>query len=116
VPNFAKIYLIGHVGNIKSRFTPNGKQIVSFSVAVNRYRNKTKFTDWYYVDTAQEWLLNELDVGDLVFVEGVPKITETNGRKYMNIWLNKIRILTPKAAGQNEDIEEPEVVDDEIPF
>ena len=119
MPNFAKIYLIGHVGNIKTRYTPNGKQIINFSVAVNRRVNNEDFTDWYYINSTQEWLLDELDVGDLVFIEGTPQISEYNNQRYMNIWLNKIRILVRKGNGDNEfsNTVEPEPVEsDEVPF
>jgi len=123
MPNFAKIYLIGHVGNIKTRYTPNGKQIISFSVAVNRYRNDDKFTDWFYILTSQDWVMDEIAPGDLVFVEGTPEFSESNGQKYMNIWMNKLRILRKKEVEEEftrfDDVYEPKTVEnvgDEIPF
>lgn len=118
MPNFAKIYLIGHIGSIKVRTTSNGTEIVSFSLAVNRYIKKEKITDWYYVTTSQRWILDELSVGDLVFIEGIPQISEHNNQRYLNIWLNKIRILTRKGNNdENMEIEEPEITQsDEVPF
>lgn len=122
MPSFARIYLIGHVGNITPRWTPSGKQIINFSVAVNRYVNDEQYTDWYYVNTTQDWLLDELEVGDLVFIEGSPEMVEHKNQKYMNIWLNKIRILSyrDKESTSDNNIQEPaepEIVEsDEVPF
>jgi len=71
---FHQTILIGRLGrDPEMRFTPEGKAVTSFSVAVDEGYGEQKKTIWYKV-TAWEKLAetcnNFLQKGKLVFVEG----------------------------------------------
>lgn len=71
---YSKTTIIGHLGDTPSmRFTPNGKEVTDFSVAVNTGFGDYERTDWYDVVawgklaiTVNEWL----DKGSKCLVEG----------------------------------------------
>jgi single-strand DNA-binding protein len=47
---FQNTQIIGHVGNVESlRNTQSGKEVISFSVAVNEKFGKTEKTTWFQV-------------------------------------------------------------------
>jgi single-strand DNA-binding protein len=79
MPALNRVQLIGHLGkDPETRFTPNGKNVTNFSVAVDRrWRSSEgevkKATDWFNVDAwgrlgeiCQEYLCK----GSLVYLEG----------------------------------------------
>ena len=79
MPALNRVQLIGRLGkDPESKFTPTGKKVVHFSVAIsNRWKNKEgqsqEYTEWVNVEAwgrlgevCQEYLKK----GSLVFVEG----------------------------------------------
>lgn len=69
-----KIFLIGYLGkDPEARYTPDGKQIATFSVGVSEKRGEEKVTSWYQI-TAWEKLAEiaheYLKKGMKVFIEG----------------------------------------------
>lgn len=114
MPTYAKITLLGHVGNVKMRDTKAGKPICTFSVAVNRYVDKKQFTDWFNVTTSFQSVVNTLEKGDLVFVEGKPSFANVNDKYYLNVWADTVRILNKKEKAGNIIPKIPE--DDTPPF
>jgi single-strand DNA-binding protein len=90
MPALNRVQLIGRLGkDPESKFTPTGKKVVHFSVAIsNRWKNKEgqsqEYTEWVNVEAwgrlgevCQEYLKK----GSLVFVEGRLKTDryENNG-------------------------------------
>jgi single-strand DNA-binding protein len=79
MPALNRVQLIGYLGkDPESKFTPTGKKVTQFSVAIsNRWRNKDgepkEYTEWVNIEA---WgrlgeVCNEyLKKGSLVFVEG----------------------------------------------
>ena len=78
MPALNRVQLIGRLGkDPESRFTPTGKKVCTFSLAVSqRWKSageSKEYTDWFNIETwgrlgevAQEYLKK----GSLVFVEG----------------------------------------------
>ena len=78
MPTLNRVQLIGRLGkDPESRFTPTGKQVTTFSVAVsNRWKSKgevKEYTEWINVEAwgrlgevCQEYLKK----GSLVYIEG----------------------------------------------
>lgn len=79
MPAFNRVQLIGNLGkDPQSRYTPNGRQVCSFSLAVNRRWKSSEgelkeATDWFNVEAwgrLGEICQEHLSKGRLVFVEG----------------------------------------------
>lgn len=74
--NLNQVLLIGRLGDdAKIRFTPTGKSVASFRLAVNRkYRNGSnelvEVTDWFNVETWQAGVHQYLTKGKEVLVTG----------------------------------------------
>lgn len=74
-----KVMIIGNLGrDPEMRYTPSGKPVTSFSVAVSRTRSKpegdrVEITDWFNVvawDRLAEICSQHLTKGSMVYVEG----------------------------------------------
>lgn len=79
MPALNRVQLIGNLGrDPESRYTPTGKQVASFPVAVNRrWRDKEgqlqEATDWFHVEAwgrLAEISNQYLHKGSLVYIEG----------------------------------------------
>ena len=79
MPSLNRVQLIGYLGkDPESRFTPTGKKVCSFSVAVShRWRSAEgeakEATEWFTIEAwggVGEFCQNYLAKGRLVFVEG----------------------------------------------
>ena len=72
--NLNKVFIIGNCGKEpEMRFTPSGKAVISFSVAVNSKFGETESTEWFncvawnkLAETCNQYLTK----GQQVFVEG----------------------------------------------
>lgn len=96
MPSFSMITILGHVGNVKTAFTQNGKKITTFTVAVDRKRGNNVETDWFNVKTTMDWVDEGIEKGDLVMVIGEPQSRLYNGKIYWDIWANIIKQLSKK--------------------
>jgi len=107
--------IIGNVGKEpEMRFTPSGKNVVSFSVACNEKHGENETTEWFNIvawnKTAD--LCNQyLSKGQQVFIEGrlQTRTWETEGVKHYKteVVANKVIFL-----GQRKQAE----VEDDVPF
>ena len=79
MPALNRVQLIGRLGrDPETRFTPNGRSVTSFSVAVSRHWRSSEgepkeATDWFNVDAwghLGEICQEYLSKGRLVFLEG----------------------------------------------
>ena len=79
MPALNRVQLIGHLGkDPESRFTPTGKKVTHFSVAIsNRWKGKDgeakEYTEWVNIEAwgrLGEICSEYLKKGSLVFVEG----------------------------------------------
>ncbi len=122
MPALNRVQLIGHLGKEpESRFTPNGKQVTHFSLAVTQRRksgSETKeYTEWVNVEAwgrlgevAQQYLKK----GSLVYVEGRLKTDKYEDSKGETKYFSKVvaqlmQFLDKKSA------EEPVMTADEEP-
>jgi single-strand DNA-binding protein len=118
MPGLNRVQLIGHLGkDPETRFTPAGKKVCSFSVAVGRrWKNadgETKeSTDWFNVDAwgrLGEICQSYLGKGRLVFVEGRLQVDrvehEGDVRYYTKVIASQMQMLDRKP-------EEPEALED----
>ncbi len=125
---FCKATFIGNLGrDVESRFTPGGKQVHEFSVAVNQSRRDPQTgewsdeTDWFrctvWGDYAKD-TIEKLRKGDRVFVEGRFRTREYEGkdgrmRTSLEVTADTVIALGEKpkssAAPADEDL-------DDLPF
>jgi single-strand DNA-binding protein len=79
MPALNKVQLIGNLGaDPEARFTPTGKKVTTFSIAINRqWRDaegeQRKATEWVNIETwgnLAEICANYLKKGSLVYIEG----------------------------------------------
>ncbi len=123
MPALNRVQLIGNLGkDPETRYTPSGKKVCSFSLAVDR-RWKTsegeikESTDWFNIEawgrlgeTCQEFLSK----GRLVYVEGRLHTDryEQGGdiRYFTKVIINKMQILDRKPEDEPvEESEEPSI-------
>jgi len=84
MPALNRVQLIGRLGkDPEARFTPTGKQVVSFSLAVsNRWKSageSKETTDWFNIEAWEklgEICQQYLHKGSLIFLEGRLKTTK----------------------------------------
>lgn len=97
--NLNSVQLIGRLGNKPEiRFTPTGKKVCRFSLAVNEEwtvanGEPRKRTDWLQVEAwsgVAEAIVKYLDKGRLVFVEGKIRIDEVQNNGSTS-WYTKIQ-------------------------
>ena len=113
MPALNRVQLIGHLGrDPESKFTPTGKKVAHFSVAVsNRWKSKEgemkEYTEWVNVEAwgrlgevSQQYLRK----GSLVFVEGRLKTDkyEDKGetRYFTKIVAQMVQFLSDSRAGE----------------
>jgi len=123
MPALNRVQLIGNLGkDPETRYTPSGKKVCSFSLAVDR-RWKTsegeikESTDWFNVEawghlgeTCQEYLSK----GRLVYVEGrlhTDRYEQGGDTRYFTkVVINKMQILDRKHEEEPvEESEEPSI-------
>ena len=89
----AKTQIKGNVGQIECQYTPQGKLVCKFTVAVNFGKNGEKDTDWYNCvawERTAEMMNDMVQVGTHVLVEGVQRIkkwADKDGNKHLNVEL-----------------------------
>lgn len=85
------IFILGNIGNpAQTRTTTDGKQLVSFSVAVS---GRNKSTTWYgVIGRASENLLPYLSKGRQVFVAGELESKCYNGNVDLSIFADRIEL------------------------
>ncbi len=108
--NLNKIMIIGNVGKEpEMRFTPDGKAVTSFSVAVNDKYGETEHTEWFRVtawgrlaETCNEYL----EKGQQVYVEGRIKLNQwddNEGKNHSQLEINANQVVfLAKKKGSDE--------------
>lgn len=129
---YHKLVLVGRLGvDPELRYLPDGKAVVSFSVATDRsYKGadgqQVKITTWFKVSVwgKQAEACNQyLGKGSMVLVEGTlnpdketgrPRVWESNGRTGASYDVNAqtVRFLSTKQETESESV----VEEDNIPF
>jgi len=128
-----RVQLIGRLGrDPESRFTPTGKKVAHFSLAVSQRwkaagENK-EFTEWVNIeawDRLGEVCQEYLKKGSLVYVDGRLKTDKYEGREgdtryYTKVVAQVVQFLSDSRAddvllGQREEIEEEDLEPSELP-
>ena len=112
MPNLNRLEIIGNVGaDPESRFTPEGKMVTNFSVAVNENGSEDVRTEWFNV-TCWEKLAEICDKhiykGMLVWVEGrinLQKWQDHNGvhRSSLALIANRVVFLSRPILEENDE-------------
>jgi single-strand DNA-binding protein len=127
MPSLNRVQIMGHLGkDPETRFTPTGKKVTSFSVAVDRRWRTAEgesrdATDWFNVEAwgrlaeiCQEYLTK----GRLVFIEGRLQTDqyEQGGEKryFTKVVASQMQMLDRKHE-EEEPITSP-AEDEEFPF
>lgn len=127
MPSLNRVQLIGRLGkDPETRYTPSGKKVTSFRVAVNRsWRNaegeQKEATEWINIEAwgrLGEICQNYLSTGRLVFIEGRLQTDqyEQGGEKR---YFTKVVAQQMQMLDRKQEEEEPfiETVDEEeFPF
>lgn len=126
-----KLVLIGNLGNDPElRYSPSGKPVVNFSMAVNERYGETERTLWFRIsawnglaETLNKWLSK----GDLIYLEGVLRADDETGgpriwtgndgepRASFEIVARTVKFLKTKGRDGEEAPAEVES-GDELPF
>jgi single-strand DNA-binding protein len=127
MPALNRVQIIGRLGkDPETRFTPSGKKVAQFSVAVNRrWKNATgeikEVTDWFNVDAwghLGEICQQYLSKGRLVFIEGRMQTDryEQGGetRYFTKVIAGQMLMLDrppeeAEAIADDEEVEEPPI-------
>jgi single-strand DNA-binding protein len=109
MPALNRVQLIGYLGkDPESKFTPTGKKVTQFSVAIsNRWKSKEgdakEYTEWVNIEA---WgrlgeVCNEyLKKGSLVFVEGRLKTDHHEDKYYTKVVCLAMQMLDRKPADE----------------
>lgn len=72
-----ELKIIGNIGKIEMRYTPEGKAVCEFSVAVNSKKGSEKVIDWFKAvawEKVAEIINQYAAAGSKIFVSGVPTV------------------------------------------
>ena len=113
---FCKVMIIGNLGrDPEMRYTPTGRPVTQFSVAVNQSTKNQQTgewieeTDWFRVSVwgdRAERMAESLRKGNKVFVEGRFKSREFEGKdgeKRTSLDVISDNVISLQARGQNDD-------------
>ena len=127
MPALNRVQIIGRLGkDPEARFTPAGKKVTSFSVAVGRrWRNAAgesrEATEWFNIETwgrLAEICEQYLQKGRLVFIEGRLK-TDRYEQEGETRYFTKVVASQMQMLDRKSEEDEPESLpddDQEIPF
>ena len=120
--NLNKVFIIGNCGKEpEMRFTPSGKPVTSFSVAVNSKFGESESTEWFNIvawDKLAETCNQYLQKGQQVFVEGrfqTHSWEDKEGVKHYKteVIANKVLFLGQRKQGEETT---SEIDPEDIPF
>lgn len=120
MPALNRVQLIGYLGkDPETRFTPSGKKVCNFSVAVGRKWKSSEgeqkeATDWFNIEAwgkLGEICQQYLGKGRLVFLEGrlhtdrVEDKEKGEARYYTKVILSQMQILDRRSGEPEEPVE-----------
>ncbi len=127
MPSLNRVQLIGNLGkDPETRFTPAGKKVTNFSVAVTRrWRGaegeSKERTEWFIVEAwgrLGEVCQEHLHKGSLVYIEGrfqTDIVGEGEGRKYFTKVVASGMQMLDRRTEEEEPVPPP-AEDEEFPF
>jgi len=124
MPALNRVQIIGRLGkDPETRFTPTGKKVTQFSVAVNRrWKNAAgelkEVTDWFNVDAwghLGEICQQYLSKGRLVFIEGrlqTDRFEQGGETRYFTKVIAGQMLMLDRAPEEAEAISEEEEIEE----
>lgn len=128
MPALNRVQLIGNLGkDPETRFTPTGKKVCRFSVAVNRHWTSSEgeskvATDWFNVEAwgrLGEICQEYLNKGSLVYLEGrlqTDQYEHEGEKRYITKVVAAQLQMLDRKSGESEPIVPPPAEDEEFPF
>jgi single-strand DNA-binding protein len=122
MPSLNRVQLIGRLGkDPESRFTPNGKQVTHFSLAVsNRWKaadgETRESTEWVNIEACGrlgEICQQYLHKGSLVYIEGRLKTDKYEDKSGENKYFTKVVALSMQMLDKKQDEEPATLVEEE---
>jgi single-strand DNA-binding protein len=123
MPSLNRVQLIGYLGkDPEAHYTPNGKKVCNFSIAVNnRWRTvegeDRETTDWFYVE-AWERLAGVceeyLHKGSLIYVEGRLRTYKMEGEQGETRYFTRVIAQNLQMLDRKSDGSTPEMIQQEI--
>lgn len=103
-----EVKLIGNIGKIEMKYTPQGKAVTEFTIAVNEGSGENKITEWYKAvawEKAGELINQYAGVGSKIYVSGKFKIDTWNSkegeaRANLVVTVQNFEFLSQKKAEQ----------------
>jgi single-strand DNA-binding protein len=122
MPTLNRVQLIGRLGkDPETRFTPNGKKVAHFSLAINnRWKSGAEvkeYTEWVNVEAWErlgEVCQEFLHKGSLVYVEGRLKTDKYEDKEGETKYYTKVVALTMQMLDRKPE-EEPVAAVEETP-
>lgn len=118
-----RVEIIGNVGSeAEMRFTPSGKPVTSFSVAVNSKFGGTETTEWFNVISwgkLAETCNQYIQKGQQVYVEGRLQTRKWEGQdgathNKTEVVADRVLFLGKRKKGESSEVETE--VEGELPF
>ena len=128
MPSLNRVQLIGRLGrDPETRFTPTGKKVCHFSMAVDRSwtsaeGEKKEATDWFNIEAwgrLGEICQEYLSKGRLVYIEGrlqTDVVGEGDDRKYFTKVIALQMQMLDRKTEEEEEPAPPVSEDEEFPF
>lgn len=103
-----EVKLIGNIGKMEMKYTPQGKAVTEFTIAVNEGSGENKTTEWYKAvawEKAGELINQYAGVGSKIYVSGKFKIEtwsskEGEARASLVVTVQNFEFLSQKRAEQ----------------
>ena len=122
MPALNRIQLIGRLGkDPETRFTPTGKKVAQFSLAVsNRWKSKEgeakEYTDWFNIEAwgrLGEVCQQYLHKGSLVFLEGRVRTDRYEDKDGETKYFTKVVVLAMQMLDKKPEEEPVPAVEEE---
>ena len=122
MPTLNRVQLIGRLGkDPETRFTPNGKKVAHFSIAVsNRWKTREgeskEYTEWVNIeawDRLGEVCQQYLHKGSLVYIEGRLKTDKYEDKEGETKYYTKVVALTLQFLDRKPEEEPVTTVEEE---
>ena len=122
MPGLNRVQLIGHLGkDPESHFTPTGKKVVQFSLAVSNRRKSAEgeakeYTEWVNIEAWErlgEICQQYLHKGSLVYLEGRLKTDKVDGKSGGTKYYTKVVALSMQMLDRKPEDEPVSTVEED---
>lgn len=111
-----KITLIGTLGKDAKIKTFSGRDVLSFSIAVNSGKGDNKVTEWFSILSSQTNLQQYLTKGTKIYVEGTFKLSVYNEQAQVSISSTQIQLLGGGQQATQTTNTQTQPANNDLPF